>query len=335
MKISVIIPVYNSCIYLGACIDSIRKQSYQNVEIILVDDGSNDGSEKVCDQFAEEDKRIIVIHQKNGGTSAARNTGLRVATGDYIMFMDNDDYWNDTLCLESIVRQLEESNADVLMFSTIDYWQNKEQYVYPDKKGDRERVFGKSKEQALEYLIENGLLYRAVWSKVIKKEMIEKNSLYFVEGIRNEDSEWTGKMMLCADSYDWYEKPFYIYRKGHEGAQTSKPNTYRTVLDLKEIIIKYVKIAQKNKNVWSKEFLHVYLSYFSYLFSVWMAQAELLNHPEILQDKKEMKKYAHLLNYDLDPSVRLVRKVYGLCGYHITAKMLKVYMKRKYHVCDA
>ena len=335
MKISVIIPVYNSCIYLGACIDSIRKQSYQNVEIILVDDGSNDGSEKVCDQFAEEDKRIIVIHQKNGGTSAARNTGLRVATGDYIMFMDNDDYWNDTLCLESIVRQLEESNADVLMFSTIDYWQNKEQYVYPDKKGDRESVFGKSKEQALEYLIENGLLYRAVWSKVIKKEMIEKNSLYFVEGIRNEDSEWTGKMMLCADSYDWYEKPFYIYRKGHEGAQTSKPNTYRTVLDLKEIIIKYVKIAQNNENVWSKEFQRVYLSYFSYLFSVWMAQAELLNQPEIRLDKKEMKKYAQLLNYDLDPSVRLVRKVYRICGYHITAIMLKVYMKRKYHVCDA
>ena len=124
MKISVIIPVYNSCSYLGACINSIRNQSYENVEIILVDDGSTDGSEKVCDQFAEKDNRIIVIHQKNSGTSVARNTGLRAASGDYIMFMDNDDYWNDTFCLEKIVEQLNESNADVLMFSTIDSCKN-------------------------------------------------------------------------------------------------------------------------------------------------------------------------------------------------------------------
>ncbi|MCI6432047.1 MAG: glycosyltransferase [Lachnospiraceae bacterium] len=104
MKISVIIPVYNSCRYLGTCVESIRKQSYENVEIILVDDGSTDGSGKVCDQFSENDKRVIVIHQKNAGASSARNTGLRVASGDYMMFMENDDYWNDVFCLESIVK---------------------------------------------------------------------------------------------------------------------------------------------------------------------------------------------------------------------------------------
>ena len=332
MKISVIIPVYNSCSYLGACINSIRNQSYENVEIILVDDGSTDGSEKACDQFAEKDNRIIVIHQKNSGTSVARNTGLRAASGDYIMFMDNDDYWNDTFCLEKIVEQLNESNADVLMFSTIDYWQYEEKYVYPAKIGSRSNIVGKNKEQSLRYLIENGLLYRAVWSKVIKKEMIERNSLYFLEGIRNEDSEWTGKMLLCAESYDWFEQPFYIYRKGHEGAQTSKPNTYRTVLDLKETIIKYIKIAQENECVWSTEFRQIYLSYFAYLFSVWMAQAELIKQPEILKDIKEMKEYAYILNYDLDPSVKLVKKVYRIFGYYITAKILKTYMKRKYHL---
>ena len=334
MKISVIIPVYNSTRYLAACVDSIRNQSYGSIEIILVDDGSTDGSDEVCNRFAEEDERILVIHQKNSGTSSARNTGLRVASGEYVMFMDNDDYWNDSFCLEKIVKQLNESNADVLMFSTIEYWQNEEKYIYPSETGNRREVFGKSKEQALRYLIGNGLLYRAVWSKVIKKKLIEKNNLFFLQGIRNEDSEWTGKMLLCAENYDWFEQPFYIYRKGHEGAQTSKPNTYRTVLDLKEILVKYIGIAKKNESIWSHEFREVYLSYFAYLFTVWMAQAEMLHQPEIQKDKKEMKKYVEVLKYDLDPSVKIVKKVYMICGYRITAKLLKVYMKQKYHVCE-
>ena len=153
-----------------------------------------------------------------------------------------------------------------------------------------------------------------------------------IEGIRNEDSEWNGKVLLRAESYDWLEQPFYIYRKGHEGAQTSKPNTYRTVLDLKEIIIKYIKIAQVNECIWSSEFHQIYLSYFTYLFSVWMAQAGLIKQPEIRKDINEMKEYAYILNYDLDSSVKLVKKVFRIFGYYITAKILKIYMKRKYNL---
>lgn len=95
--ISVIIPVYNVERYLKKCIDSVRMQTYQNLQIVLIDDGSTDKSPEICDEYAKEDNRILVIHKKNGGLSSARNKGLQVATGDYITFLDSDDYVSSTV----------------------------------------------------------------------------------------------------------------------------------------------------------------------------------------------------------------------------------------------
>ena len=100
MRFSIIIPVYNSEKYLKACVNSVLQQSYKDIEVILVDDGSKDRSPQICDTYAGQDKRIRTIHKKNGGTADARNAGLEVATGDYITFIDNDDYWKDRYALE-------------------------------------------------------------------------------------------------------------------------------------------------------------------------------------------------------------------------------------------
>ena len=102
IKISVIIPVYNAEQYLKDCVDSIINQSYQNFELILVDDGSSDNSPKICDDYAAKDNRIIVIHKSNNGVSAARKTGLDNASGDYIMYVDSDD-WLDINTMERCI----------------------------------------------------------------------------------------------------------------------------------------------------------------------------------------------------------------------------------------
>lgn len=110
--ISVIVPVYNAAEYLERCVLSICNQSYKDLEIILVDDGSNDGSEKLCDRLQEKDDRIIVIHQKNGGSTSARNAGLRVANGKYIGFVDSDD-WIETDMYETLVRSLNDDDSEI------------------------------------------------------------------------------------------------------------------------------------------------------------------------------------------------------------------------------
>ena len=121
-KVSLIIPVYNTeKQYLQKCLESAIAQTYSNMEIILVDDGSTDGSADLVDEFAGKDHRVLVIHQQNGGESNARNTGLRAACGDYIAFMDCDDFIEPQM-YEQLVQALEENDADMAFGHFDAYW---------------------------------------------------------------------------------------------------------------------------------------------------------------------------------------------------------------------
>ena len=119
MKFSIIIPIYKVEVYLHQCVDSVLAQSYKNIEVILVDDGSPDSCPRICDEYAAKDERIKVIHKPNGGLSDARNSGLKIANGDYVIFLDSDDYYNNTQFLQDIHDQLFFKNADVLFFRRI------------------------------------------------------------------------------------------------------------------------------------------------------------------------------------------------------------------------
>ena len=114
-KISVIIPVYKVEQYLPECLDSIINQTYKNLEIICIDDGSPDNSGKILDEYASKDNRIRVIHKENGGISSARNAGLDIATGDWISFVDSDD-WLDINTYEKLLSSADEANTDIVMF---------------------------------------------------------------------------------------------------------------------------------------------------------------------------------------------------------------------------
>lgn len=114
-KVSVVVPIYNVEQYLNKCIESIVDQTYEDLEIILVDDGSTDSSPSICDEWKKKDKRVVVIHKENGGLSSARNAGLEVATGDYIMFEDSDD-WLELDIVEKCVARIENDKSDLVIF---------------------------------------------------------------------------------------------------------------------------------------------------------------------------------------------------------------------------
>lgn len=324
MKVSIIVPVYNSEKYLEECIKSILYQTFKNIELILVDDESKDTSPKICDMYQARDGRVKVLHKKNGGTADARNEGLKIASGDYITFVDNDDFWKSPVALAEIVQQLDESKADVLMFDTMEYWENKKKYTCSSKRCERSKVVFKNRTDALEEILKNGLLYRAVWAKVVRRDLIINNQLYFEKGIRNEDTEWTAKLLLCAQSYDWYEEVFYVYRKGTGSAQTDIRVSEKEVSDLKDIIAEYVRIGRKEL-AGDETFKSLYYSYLAYPFTVLMGQARLIKNRKYLKELKEM---TFLLCYDLDPSVKQVRKVYRIFGYTLTTYLLKIYLLR-------
>ena len=118
---SIIVPVYNTEKELERCVRSVTCQTYQDFELILVDDGSKDSSGAMCDTFSAEDSRIVAIHQQNAGSSEARNTGIRAAKGDYLLFLDSDDLWDDQNALEELQKQIAAHPADVFCFGVRIY----------------------------------------------------------------------------------------------------------------------------------------------------------------------------------------------------------------------
>ena len=178
-KISVIIPIYNVEKYLKRCIESVIKQTYSDLEIILVDDGSQDGCAKICDEYQKKDERIIVIHKKNGGLSDARNAGLKVATGEIISYIDSDDYL-DLDMYEKMTKAMEEKNADIVVCGTnIDY-EDGHTKVKCEKE---EKSF--NREEALIELNSFKSFDMAVWNKLYKREVVDK--IEFPVGKKSED----------------------------------------------------------------------------------------------------------------------------------------------------
>ena len=141
-KISVIVPIYNAEKYLGQCIDSVLRQKFTDLELLLVNDGSTDGSGDVCDQYALKDARVRVLHKENTGVSDTRNKALDIAQGDYLIFLDADDYWTDETFLEKFYNVAVEKNLDVLRGEYKYVTQTGEDMRYIKVPQKREKISG-------------------------------------------------------------------------------------------------------------------------------------------------------------------------------------------------
>lgn len=233
--LSVVIPIYNVEAYLPDCIDSVLNQDYKKVEIVLVDDGSPDGSAAICDAYAAKHSNVKVIHKENGGLSDARNAGIRAATGEYITFLDGDDYWNPECSLGSIMSKvMKDTNIDVYICDCND--------MYPDGT----RVTRAYRQQLVELsdhstcavyqkCIEIGDIFEAAYIKIIKRSFLLKNNLYFREGIISEDNEWTFRLMRCVSHIEFLPDVLVVYRAQRAGSITNTVSI-RPVRDLMTII---------------------------------------------------------------------------------------------------
>lgn len=202
--VSVVIPVYNSKNYIEEAIMSIAKQPIQVKEIILVDDGSTDGSGEICDLFSQKRDNIIVIHQENAGVSVARNQGLKKALGDYIIFCDADDVWEDDFLDETIVEQLSD-NYDIVGY---------QHYESDERLGNKRIIANKGNE-----VLSGGL--DAIWAHgkrhlgclFFKTSFLKEKRIKFMPGLKyNEDEIFKVEAECLCDKMAFYTKPMYIYR---------------------------------------------------------------------------------------------------------------------------
>ncbi|GKU77023.1 glycosyltransferase family 2 protein [Paenibacillus sp. L3-i20] len=217
IKISFIIPVYNVEKYLSQCIESLLFQDYHSLEVILINDGSTDSSPLICDRFANQDDRIIVIHKNNGGPSSARNIGIDNATGDYICFVDSDDFWIKNR-LDCIVKQINNTRCDLLMIPMVSYYDSSDSYQIFSKKMNIGNYFtGNSN---LTEVLKND--YAFGWCPVrfvINKNILNKD-FRFMEGYLCEDVDFVFRLWNEVQTVDYFTDNVYAYRREQEASIT-------------------------------------------------------------------------------------------------------------------
>lgn len=228
-KVSIILPVYNVAAYLGQCVDSLLAQTYPELEIILVDDGSKDESGRICDQYAQADPRVIVIHQQNAGAANAKNAGLDCATGEYITFMDSDDY-AELNWIETMVEASERTGADVVECDFDKIYVNRSQAVNNYK---TECLY--TAEEYLEQYLGNWTC-SLFWNKLFRGELL--TDVRFRRERRCIDDEFfTYKAVGGANQIVRIANVLYHYRQRASSAVSSTKNRLQIADDALEILI--------------------------------------------------------------------------------------------------
>lgn len=236
-KISIIVPIYNVEKYLEQCIESILSQTYKTLEIILVDDGTKDSSGIICDEYAKKDSRIKVVHQKNMGLSGARNTGLKIATGEYISFIDSDDFV-DNSTFEDMIFSLKKDNSDIVECGTI-FCNEIGGYINENTINDV-RVY-KDKEQIKE-LLTTGSITTTSWGKLYKRKLFK--NFEFPLGKYHEDTFTTYKLLHFSKKTTVLNKGFYHYRQVNGSIMNSSFKLKH--LDSIEATLERSKFIEKN-----------------------------------------------------------------------------------------
>lgn len=203
-KISIIIPIYNREKSLRKCLDSVVAQTYENLEIILVDDGSKDSSGIICDDYAGRDKRIVVKHQQNAGVSAARNAGLAMAAGDYIGWVDSDD-WIEPDMYECMLKNALEYEADIVVCSRMEMYEDKSIF-----KGWRQLAV-LDMEQAMQMLLNDDCMQNYLWDKLFRKDLLA--DITFPVGRTYEDIAVMYKVFRWAERVVCLPQAKYNYRQ--------------------------------------------------------------------------------------------------------------------------
>lgn len=208
--ISVVIPIYNVSQYLKQCVDSVLNQSYKNLEIILVDDGSTDDSGIISDRYALLDSRVVVIHKENGGLSDARNAGIAKAQGEYIGFVDSDDFIHPDMYRE-LALALEENNADIAMANWQNFFDGSEDEIKDCRTGNVLVLEGAGTLEFLMYGKDGYRISFSVWDRLYRREIID--GMLFPKGKCYEDIVWSSKVFHKSKKSVYIDKNLYYYRR--------------------------------------------------------------------------------------------------------------------------
>lgn len=321
VKVSVVVPVYNVEKYIGKCMRSLTNQTLQDIEIIIVNDGSTDGSIDIVKEYAKDNPRIKIYNKENGGLSDARNYGLKKATGKYIAFLDSDDYIT-TDCYETMYEKAIKERSDLVECNF--YW------AYP--KTER-RV--KAKEDIGEkYSDKNEMIEKArvvAWNKLYKKELLDRTGIEFPRGLRYEDIEFFYKLVPYIEGVSFIKKPMIYYVQRKSSIANTQNEKTKDIFEVFEHVFEYYKehqIYDKYKEVLEYTYARVLLcSSFKRIVKIKdkKIRKKLLNETWVkLNEKFPYWKNNKILNTNLNSKKRYMQSI-NRTTYRIYALLFRIF----------
>lgn len=322
MFFSIVVPVYNVETYLKQCVDSILVQTFTDFEVILVDDGSKDESPRICDEYAEEDGRVQVIHKPNGGLSDARNVGTARANGKYIVYIDSDDYYSEPTFLEKLYDRAIKTEADVICYKFQKYYEkNKEFSKCPFSCPEIENY--KTLAERVNYMVKRDAFYCSAWSKCFKREIVENNNINFEKGLLGEDQEWYYHILCYIKSIEFIDEVFVVYRQ----RDNSITSSWR-IQNLRDCVYIVEKWSKKIPEInIDSEYKRALLNSIAKLYCNLLIAYSRFDNLEKKQYFSKIKDLSYLLKYHVNPRVNVFYKFYRILGFTILMKTLKAISK--------
>lgn len=316
VSFSFVIPVFNVENYILQCVESIINQTYNNFEVILVDDGSTDGSGAICDEIKLRDERISVIHQQNQGLSGARNSGLAVAKNEYIIFLDSDDYWISNDALGIIAKNIKETSSDLVIwnflkfidgtnleFNCSQFMQNERKIFYPQEQIIKEYVFR-----------------ACAWDKAIKTELLKKNNLVFKVGDISEDVEWCANLLTLVSSFIYLNIPINAYRQ--RAGSITKFNPDKS-LPYVFAHLDYLKKKCNTHSILGRNLCSYTAEQYANLLCI-------IGGSTLLDNKiKEIRDFSSILRYGRSKRCKLIRFFVNILSLKVTIKLLELLRNKK------
>lgn len=281
-KVSIIVPIYKSEAFLPKLVDSVLNQTYSDLELILVDDGSPDKSGEMCDAYAQKDGRVKVVHKENGGTCSARNEGLKHVTGDYLMFADGDDWLADD-CVEYLVNLMEKNDADMSMTDCVFVTPN----VSSQNKRDKISVLAPEDAACVILYVKTPV---GPWNKLYKTEIVKKNELAFSVPWFGEGLYFSVMAAQYSEKVAMGHKKVYVYRKNNPNSGTTVRNVQNSFNSLNNIIYIKDNLVVKTKRTLSACDWHIWKNNFNLIMYVIGAGKKKEYIKEYKAAKRRLKK---------------------------------------------
>lgn len=320
--LSIIIPMYNLEQYISYCLDSIVSQANENVEIILIDDGSKDKTRKICDNYCKKYNYIKYLYQENAGVSVARNNGLKKAIGEYILFVDGDD-WIINDSIPQIINKIK-NNREVDIIAG-DFVKAKNNKIKNKKVKIIPNLIEYNYPQNLIKLFETNNFNPSLWCNIIKKNLFLDNGIYLEKNVKyTEDMDCVIQLFLKAKKIDILEPPFYVYRQNQSSATHSY--SLKRVDDTMNFVIKW---NNRLKEIESEELRKNLFNFVQYQYSIVVGLLFTLPKDEQIKIISKIKEYEYLLTKGAGKKGKMVYYIYKLFGFQVVGKLMAMFIKGK------